>query len=410
VDISNVFLNRDLTQDVYMHQPEGFEQGEGNMVLKLNWSLYGLKQASRVWYQKLDSALQEMGFHHTCYDHCMFVWKRSTTHVIVPVYVDDLTIISKTKVDKDAVKAELGQRFKLCDLGPISMLLAVGITRDRSKRQLSMDQCHYTQDMLDTFGMSDCLPVLTPMDPNVQLSAAMSPQTPKEKAEMVGVPYINAVGALLYLAVATCLDILYVVGVLSWFSKNPGPCYWTAVKHLFCYLKGTLDYKLTFGPDGSGEPFTAFVDADHSRNLDNGRSTSGFVLKIGTGAVSWSSKLQTTVALSTTEAEYVVACYASREVLWLQNLLSELGFESDCAPSWLRMDNQSAISVAKNPEHYGQMKHLDLAFYWFRDTVEAGLITVDYILTTRMAADMLTKALGAVKVAEGVKMMGLTCG
>jgi hypothetical protein len=92
--------------------------------------------------------------------------------------------------------------------------------------------------------------------------------------------------------------------------------------------------------------------------------TSGFVLKIGTGAVSWSSKLQTTVALSTTEAQYVAACYAGREVLWLQNLLSELGFESYCASSQLRMDNQSAISVAKNPEHHGRMKHLDLAFYW----------------------------------------------
>jgi hypothetical protein len=84
-----------------------------------------------------------MGFHHTCCDQCVFAWKRSTTHVIVPVYVDDLTIISKTKADKDAVKAELGQHFKLCDLGPISMLLAVGITQDRSKRQLSMDQRCY---------------------------------------------------------------------------------------------------------------------------------------------------------------------------------------------------------------------------------------------------------------------------
>jgi hypothetical protein len=134
MDISNAFLNGDLTQDVYMHQPEGFEQGEGNMVLKLNRSLYGLKQASQVWYQKLDIALQKIGFHCTHCDHCMFVWKCGTTHVIVPVYVDDLTIIGKTKADKDAVKAELGRRFKLHDLGPISILLAVGITQDRSKR------------------------------------------------------------------------------------------------------------------------------------------------------------------------------------------------------------------------------------------------------------------------------------
>jgi hypothetical protein len=223
VDISNVFLNGDLTQDVYMHQPKGFEQGEGNIVLKLNWSLYSLKQASWVWYHKLDSALQEMGFHCTHCDHHVSVWKRSTTHVIVPVYVDDLTIISKTKADKDAVKAELGQCFKICDLGPISMPMAVGITQDHSKCWLSMDQCCYTQDMLITFGMSNCLPVLTPIDPNVQLSAGMSPQTPKEKAEMVGVPYINSVSALLYLTTTTRPDISYAVGVLSWFSKNPGP-------------------------------------------------------------------------------------------------------------------------------------------------------------------------------------------
>jgi hypothetical protein len=315
-DISIVFLNGDLMQDVYMHQPEGFEQGEGNMVLKLNRSLYGLKQASWVWYQKLDSALQEMGFHHTCCDHCVLVWKCGTTHVIVLVYIDKLTIISKIKADKDAVKAELGRRFKLCDLGPISMLLAVGITQDCSKRQLSMDQQRYTQDMLDTFGMSDCSPVLTPMDPNMQLSAAMSPQTPEEKAEMVEVPKINAVGALLYWLLPPD-QISCMRWECSRFSKSPGSRHWTAVKHLFSYLKGTFDYKLTVRPDGSGEPFTAFVDADHGGNPDNSQSISGFVLKIGTGAVSWSSKHQTTVALSITKAKYVAACYASREVLWL---------------------------------------------------------------------------------------------
>ena len=130
VDISNAFLNGDLTQDVYMHQPEGFEQGDRNMVCKLNRSLYGLKQASRVWYQKLDAALQEMGFVRTRCDHCVFVWKKGTSHLIVPVYVDDLTIVAKTKADKDAIKAELSRRFKLRDLGPVScclLLVSLGI-------------------------------------------------------------------------------------------------------------------------------------------------------------------------------------------------------------------------------------------------------------------------------------------
>jgi hypothetical protein len=139
-------------------------------------------------------------------------------------------------------------------------------------------------------------------------------------------PYISAVGSLLYLAICMCPDISYAVGVLSCFTSNPGPAHWKAVKHLFCYLKGTADLCLVYAPDASGKLFTLYSDADHEGNPDNGRSTSGYILKIGTGAISWSSKLQTIVALSTTEAEYVATCIGGREIMWLQNLLMELGF------------------------------------------------------------------------------------
>lgn len=235
----------------------------------------------------------------------------------------------------------------------------------------------------------------------------MSPTDPKDIAEMHTVPYLQAVGALMYLATATRPDIAYAVGVLARFNKNPGMAHWKAVKHLFRYLKGTLDLKITYSPDpNSTELFTTYTDADHGGNPDNGRSTSGCVVMMGTGAISWSSRLQSLVTLSTTEAEYIAATSAGQEILWLRNLFTELGYTFS-SPSTLLIDNNSALSVAKNPEHHGRMKHLDLRFYWLRDEVNKGRIKVVHLSTDEQPADILTKPLQRIKLLIFTKKMGL---
>jgi hypothetical protein len=212
----------------------------------------------------------------------------------------------------------------------------------------------------------------------------------------------------MYLAIATRPDIAFAVGVLCRFMARPGPEHWKAVKHLFRYLRGTIDYRLTYAPDASApKPFYAYSDADHGGNHDNGRSTSAYVVKIGSGAVSWMSRLQPIVALSTTEAEFIAAASAGQEVVWMRQLLRELGF-SIAGPSLLLLDNQSAIQVGKNPEHHGRMKHLDLRFFWLRDVVTAGQIALRYVPTADMAADLLTKGLARVKVAAAIAQLGLT--
>ena len=212
------------------------------------------------------------------------------------------------------------------------------------------------------------------------------------------------------MAVSTRPDIAYVVGVLARFSSNPGLAHWAAVKHLFCYLKGTLDYKLTYAPDPSSSSlFTAYSDADHAGCKDTGRSTGAYVVKmgtVGTGAVSWSSKLQPIVALSTTEAEYVAAVDTGKEMLWMRNILKEFGHELG-GSSRLWIDNQSSVQVAQNPEHHGGMKHLDLRYYWLRDEVERGSISVAYVPTDDNPADLLTKPLAPVKVERFRAMFGL---
>ena len=165
----------------------------------------------------------------------------------------------------------------------------------------------------------------------------------------------------MWLAIATRPDILYAVGVLCRFNYNPGIAHWKAVKHLMRYVKGTIDIVPTIAPDPSSpELFTTYSDADHGGNPDNGRSTSGYLVKVGTGPIAWMSKLQKIVTLSTTEAEFVAAVLAAQQIMWLRNLLMEFGYEFK-TPSTLHIDNQSAISVAKNPEHHGRMKHLVLA-------------------------------------------------
>jgi hypothetical protein len=130
------------------------------------------------------------------------------------------------------------------------------------------------------------------MDPSMNLSTAHAPAMPEDESFMQTVPYVSAVGMLMYLAIAMRPDISFAVGVLCCFMANPGPEHWKAVKHLFCYLCGTLDYCLTYAPNASApKPFHMFSDADHGSNKDNSCSTSAFVLKIGFGAILWMSCL-----------------------------------------------------------------------------------------------------------------------
>src|ERR1700753_3563211 len=371
IDISSAFLNGEMDSEIYMQQPEGFPQGSPDQVLRLVKSIYGMKQSPRLWHQKLDQVLRTLGFVKIKSDGSVWVFQRDGIRVIVPVYVDDMTLVSRSKSKLAELKGGLRKYFKLRDLGPIEFLLGVKVERDRSKRSLHLSQHQYTLDILTRFGFDSCSPVSTPINPGIKLSQDQCPKTADDVDAMHSVPYSHAVGSLMYLAISTRPDIAYAVGVLSRFSSNPGKEHWAAVKHLFCYLKGTLDYKLSYSPDPSSTSlFTTFSDADHGGCKDTGRSTGAYVVKMGKGAVSWSSKLQSIVAKSTTEAEYVAANSAGSEICWLRNLFTELGLNFSSTSSPLFIDNQSAIAVAKNPEHHGRMKHLELKYYWLRDKVE----------------------------------------
>ena len=222
-------------------------------------------------------------------DASLYIYERDGVKVIVPVFVDDITLASKSQAALDKFVEELGKRFKLRDLGETSFLLGVAVSRIRAERKLFLSQRQYIVDKLEEFGMADCKPVGTPMLPGIKLTTDDSPKTESAKREMKDIPYISAVGSLMYLATMTRPDIAYTVGVLARFNSNPGMAHWKAVKHLFRYLKGTLDMKLEYGPDETlgNDMFATFSDADHGGDKSSGKSTSGYMVKLGLGDVSF---------------------------------------------------------------------------------------------------------------------------
>ena len=357
--------------------------------------LYGLKQSGRLWYHKLAETLEVMGFTQIQSDPSIYVWIADGVRVILPVFVDDITLVSKDAGEISKVKDALHKTFKIKDLGPSSYLLGIKIDYDRENRVRKLSQRQYIIDMLNRFRLSECNPVTTPMDPGTKLSKEMCPKSEEECEEMRNVPYMNAVGALMYLAIGTRPDIAYAVGKLAQYNSDPGRQHWQAVKHIFRYLKGTMDLKLTYSAITSpiaSHPFITYSDSDHASCLDTRRSVGGYAVKVGTGAVSWSSKKQSTVALSSTEAEYIATVAAGKEMLWMHSLLKELHFEiNDALPMFV--DNRSALTVLMDPQHHGRMKHLDINIHWIRDVVKGGTIAPYHVPSDENTVDIFTKAL-----------------
>ena len=404
IDISSAFTYGELDEEIYMRQPEGYHQGGPNTVCRLQKSLYGLKQAARQWNKKLHSVFSSLGYTKLQSDSSIYLYSNGDVKVIVPVYIDDITLVSRNDSAVDSTIKELSKHFKLRDLGPTTFLLAVQVHQDLKKRSISLSQQQYVEELLKRHGMDDCKPVKTPMTPGLDLSDVVV--TPEEQEQMKSIPYLSVVGSLQYLATMTRPDIAFAVSYLGRFNHNPGLQHWAAVKHLLRYLKGTVSYKLTYTADNAQELFVTYSDASHGSCKATGRATGGYVTLVCGGAVGWSSKRQGFVTLSSTEAEYVAAVEAGKEILWMRNILSEFGHVIPF-PSTLFIVNKSGISVAKNPEHHGRMKHLDLRFYWLRDAVEASLINPVYVPTEEQVADIFTKPVGPNSLHFALPCLGL---
>jgi transposase InsO family protein len=412
VDISTAFLNGDMEEEVYMKIPEGLAiegtEEKGEWVVRLLKAIYGLKQAGRMWAKKLHEVLTSLEFMRTECEQSFYIYEQKGIKVFVPVYVDDLTIASNSKSAISQLKSDLMTHFKLRDLGPTEFILGIKVERDRPKRTICLSQATYIQSILDEhlINPGDWNSVVTPMMENAKLSKKGCAKTPEELQKAKDSRYGEIIGKLIYLMRCSRPDIAYAVGVLCRFMVNPGPSHIAALKHLLRYLVGTIDLRLVYSPTDSNSLFDTYSDASLGGDEDEQRSTGGFAIMMGTGAVVWGSRLQHHTAMSSTESEYVNASLVGAEVMWMRYMMEELGYDTS-APSPLFMDSNSAAQVVKNPEHQSSMKHVHRSYNWVRQKVESKDISIMRVAGVDNISDIFTKPLGKIKFVEFRTKLGL---
>ena len=384
-DIETAFLNGYLEDTIYIEQPDGFKvKGKENWVCRLVRSLYGLKQSPRLWNETLKTVMKSCGLTQSESDPCLFYRFTSTAKLLVLVYVDDLVVAGTNQQAIDQLKQSLKKKFKLKELGDLSWCLGIQITRSQSGKQFALSQRKFIDDILKRFNMTECKPVTTPMEPNAKFVKG-------NPDEVIDVPYRSVIGSLMYLMLGTRPDIAYAVGTLSKFLDCPTQTHWTAAKRVIRYLQGTKDHGLIMGKEVN-DNLTGMVDANWGTDVEDRRSTSGYLFMLMGGLLCWTSKRQSTVALSSTEAEYMALSLATQEAIWLRRLLKELSVEQVEATQ-VGEDNQGCIALAKNPVQHARTKHIDIRHHFVRQALQEKQIVLQYVPTEEMSADLLTKAL-----------------
>lgn len=399
LDVKTAFLHGDLKEEIYMTQPDGYKvAGKENWVYKLSKSLYGLKQSPRQWYKRFDKFMKGQKYTRSKYDHCVYLCRlQDGSYIYLLLYVDDMLIASKSQVEIDRLKAQLSKEFEMKDLGEAKKILGMEINRDRERGKLWLTQKQYLKKVLQRFGMhEDTKPVSTPLTPHLKLSSRLSPTTDEEREYMAKVPYANAVGSLMYAMVCTRPDISQAVSVVSRYMHDPGKGHWQAVKWILRYLQKTINVGLAFERDEPlGQCVVGYCDSDYAGDLDKRRSTTGYLFTLAKAPVSWKSTLQSTVALSTTEAEYMAITEAVKEAIWLYGLLKDLGVGQKQLEVY--SDSQSAIHLAKNQVFHARTKHIDVRYHFVREILEEDEILLQKIPTKENPADMLTKVVTRAK-------------
>jgi hypothetical protein len=331
-------------------------------------------------------------------DSCLFLKRQGEEELAVPTHVDDLTIAG-TKKMVNWFKSNIGAHLEVKLGGELKWILGMRVTVDPVKRTLKLDQPSYVEALLERFGMENCKPVATPAPPE-RLHAGQCPRTSEEHDRMRGIPYSQLVGSLMYLSVCTRPDITAAVQTLARFMSNPGWAHWCAAKRVLRYLKGTVERGLCFGGRGG---LKGYCDADWGGDVDSYRSTTGYVFLLNGAAVSWRSRLQRTVALSTAEAEYMALCEAAQEATFLTQLLTDLGEKVPTVE--ILEDNQAAMVISKNEVFHPRTKHIGIKYHYTRECVSGGTIKLVYCATAEMVADALTKPLPAAAHEKNARVM-----
>jgi len=382
LDVKSAFLHGDLKEDVFVEQPKGFEvEEESSKVYKLKKALYGLKQAPRAWYSRIEEFFGKEGFEKCYCEHTLFVKKERSDFLVVSVYVDDLIYTGSSMEMIEGFKNSMMEEFAMTDLGKMKYFLGVEVIQD--ERGIFINQRKYAAEIIKKYGMEGCNSVKNPIVPGQKLTKAGA-------GDVVDpTKFKQLIGSLRYLT-TTRPDLIFSVNLVSRYMESPNEQHLLAVKRILRYVQGTLDLGIQYERGGATE-LVGFVDSDYAGDVDDRKSTSGYVFMLGGGAIAWASKKQPIVTLSTTEAEFVSASYGACQAVWLRNVLEEIGCRQE-GGTLVFCDNSSTIKLSKNPVLHGRSKHIHVRYHFLRELVKEGTIRLDYCTTTDQVADIMTKA------------------
>ncbi|KAI5355814.1 hypothetical protein L3X38_008709 [Prunus dulcis] len=383
LDVKSAFLNGLLHEEVYVDQPPGFVvKDKEDKVYRLKKALYGLKQAPRAWYEEINSYFTATGFQRSSSDATFYVKAAESGILIVSLYVDDIIYTGSSEELVMSFKTEMMKRYEMTDLGLLQHFLGLGVIQAES--YIFLHQKKYARTLLDKFGLKDCKAVSTPLAMNEKLSKEDGSEQADEKV------YRQIVGSLLYLT-ATRPDIMFAASLLARYMHGPTKKHMGTAKRVLRYIQGTLDYGIAY-EKGKEAMLVGYCDSDWLGCEDDMRSTSGYAFRLGLGVFSWASVKQSSVALSTAEAEYVSAAEATTQAVWLRFVLSDFG-EEQVEATPILCDNTSAIAITKNPVHHHRTRHISRRVHFIRDALQNGEIDLLYCRTGEQNADIFTKAL-----------------
>ena len=294
--------------------------------------------------------------------------------------------------------------FDIKHLGEPDRLLGIKISRDRKLGTIHISQLSFIDTIARRFDITHGRAILSPMDPSANLYASTNAD------ETVDIPYASLIGSINYCAISTRPDIAFATNKCAQFSSKPSLAHWEAAKRIVRYLLNTKDYGITYrqegrGVEGYGHNLVGFTDADFAGDVNDRKSTSGWIFTFNGAPISWASKKQGLVTRSSMEAELVAGSIASAEGIWLIRLGKD--FEHDFTPIPMFTDNQSFIAFTKNDINNARTKHIDTHYHYTREQVDAGNIQLHYVTSLNNPADILTKPLPPRKHVNLLSTLGI---
>ena len=387
-DFTSAFLQGKIDKEIYMTGPPGHSlEGE---IVKLNKSIYGIKQAPRIFYQTLVKFLHSLGFNELVTDSCVF--KHHTQKFYILLWVDDMVLLGKDEKFRHHVHTQLKSKFNLKVLGDLKHFVGFQVDRD-TDGSIHLHQTNYAQKILDTFAkfIPNNYKHSTPADHNIKLTKQQQPTKNTDQQNMKKYPYRQLIGSLLYL-LGTRPELYFITISLSRFVCNPGWQHWLSAIYTLIYIKNTLNHGIHISIKQEMK-ISVYVDADWGSNIDDRKSISGYIIYLGSTPIIWRSKQQKgKPATSSCEAEYIAYSACINEVVWMVTFLTELGY-SPILPLAVPIytDSKSAKDLAHNPIHHDRTKHIDISYHRIREFILDGTISLHYIHTSQNPADIFTK-------------------